>query len=102
MKHEYADKYVQCVGDIPQQDHWAIFESSSVHVPGDQRSIDAPGHGYPAYAVNFVNYEVYLTEDKWRRQIEYKTNPQSGSPKSFVAVQIRRAKIKAETRIEVT
>ena len=30
---------------------YAVFIKTSTHIPGDQRSIDHPGHGYPAYTL---------------------------------------------------
>ena len=71
MGHQYPDKFVNDKKDMPSGKHWAIIEYSSVHIPGDQRSIDCPGHGYPAHNEAIVKYKAYLTEEKWLEQIEY-------------------------------
>ncbi len=69
IKHEYADKYVHNVADVPKVEHWAIMRGSTVHIPGDERSRTNPGHGYPAENKPVMEYEVYLTTDKFRRQL---------------------------------
>lgn len=56
-------KYVSSPSDIPKTEHYAIFESRSVYIPGDERSRTNPGHGYPASTEYFINYIAFLDED---------------------------------------
>lgn len=72
MAHQYADAYVHDPRKMPKTEHWAILGQSSVHIPGDQRSIDAPGHGYPASTEYYITYEVYNTEAKFTEALAYK------------------------------
>lgn len=87
----YADKYVSQVGQIPKEPHFAILKTTSVYIPGDERSRTNPGHGYPASTENFITYEVYLTREKWESAITelenntYKTN--------YVAIEANPAKV---------
>jgi hypothetical protein len=66
----YPDKYVSEEKDIPDVEHWAIFKGDSVHIPGDERSRQSPGHGYPAGDRKFISYEVYLTQEKLMAEIK--------------------------------
>lgn len=59
--------YAQKASDIPKGEHWAIIRSSSVYIPGDERSRTNPGHGYPAETENFISYEVFTTEDAFNK-----------------------------------
>ena len=50
---------------LPSKTHFAIliFSSSTVHVPGDERSRQCPGHGYPAHDVTTKTCEYWAIED---------------------------------------
>lgn len=58
----YADFYVKDLKDVPSGEHWAILTIENVHIPGDERSRQAPGHGYPERTESFVSYAAYLHE----------------------------------------
>lgn len=47
-------KLIKGAEQVPSEEHFAIlvYEHSSVHVPGDERSRTNPGHGYPAHDVD--------------------------------------------------
>lgn len=47
---------------IPTTEHWAIIETRYTWVPGDQRSIDHPGHGYPGGNVESIDYHSFPSE----------------------------------------
>jgi hypothetical protein len=86
MAHQYADKYVRSPSDIPSQEHWAIIKGSSVHHEGDERSRTAPEHGYPAYTEQIVEYEAYLTEEKFKQAMEHKLS--SPYPEHVIGIHI--------------
>src|SRR5688500_10759600 len=48
---------------IPETEHWAVItqRSVSIHHEADQRSIDHPGHGYPAYTetIESITYKPF-------------------------------------------
>lgn len=52
----YPDKFVSKPEDIPQEEHFAIFEAASYYTDGYDRS--DPGTNTP-----FVQYRAYLTKD---------------------------------------
>jgi hypothetical protein len=57
---------VEAPDQVPNDRHFAIlvFKSSTVHVPGDERSRTAPGHGYPAHDVTHQSYEYWAVGDR--------------------------------------
>lgn len=72
----YPDVYVRTPDQVPLQEHFAVFSGGSRYIEGDERSRTNPGHGYPAHTEHFIQYEAYLTEDKFRAAIEEKTKQQ--------------------------
>lgn len=61
--------FVNCREDFPPGEHFAIIKFSSVHIPADQRSIEAPGHGYPARDQPTITYQYYLSKEDWEEAI---------------------------------
>ena len=57
----------------PKGPHYVILKmkTKQIHHQGDQRSIDCPGHGYPAYTENVHECEVTVTENQaeWRDEL---------------------------------
>lgn len=39
--------------------YWIVVTETHVHVPGDERSRTAPGHGYPAHTVYYKNIRCF-------------------------------------------
>lgn len=52
--------------EVPEGHHYAvlIYSRDSIYVPGDQRSREAPGHGYPEHTENFDTFEHWITTDR--------------------------------------
>lgn len=48
---------------IPDKEHWAVITGGSTYVAADQRSIDHPGHGYPAHSVEHIDYRAFYTKE---------------------------------------
>ena len=61
--------YVRRASDIPVENHFAVIESDSRYIEGDQRSRDYPGHGYPASTEQFVQYIAFKSEDAVKEYI---------------------------------
>lgn len=102
MAFAYADKYANCTKDIPTEPHWAIIEFGSVHIPGDERSKQCPGHGYGERTETTVTYEVYYTEQKWKDQITYREIGRGNFRKAYIAIKAIPAKIEIETKVSVS
>ena len=54
---------------VPSGEHWVILESRTSTIPGDARSIPAPGHGYPEHTEQSVVYHAYDTEEDMQRSL---------------------------------
>ena len=67
--------FVNKPSDIPKEDHFAIIDSNSVYIPGDERSRTNPGHGYPASTEYFIIYRAFLKKDDLMLYLE-KENPE--------------------------
>ena len=91
-------RYPNNPADIPMGEHFAILVSSSTHVPGDQRSIDAPGHGYPAHSVSHWDYILFETEDEWKAEINKLT---LRNDKNFVPIKANRPTIEVKTDVKI-
>jgi hypothetical protein len=86
---------VKTHSEIPKTWHYAIIESDSVYIEGDERSRTNPGHGYPGYTNYYTTYIVFYNKETWEAYI--KTNDR----KKFVAVCTYPAEIKTEVKVSV-
>jgi hypothetical protein len=60
-------KFVSKLEDIPNTECWVIVSQTNVHIPGDERSRQAPGHGYPEHTESYVTiYEVFTNEEEFK------------------------------------
>ena len=59
-------KQVRSPADVPQGTHFAvlIYKVRQIDIPGDERSRQAPGHGYPAHTEEIPSTEHWVTTDK--------------------------------------
>jgi hypothetical protein len=71
--------------DIPTEPHWAIISPVAIFVPGDQRSRDAPGHGYPEHYEEAISYDAYTDIAKWQSKIDRLIR--QGKSGQFLAIQ---------------
>ena len=54
---------------MPEEEHYAILTFVTVHIPGDLRSQQMPGHGYPAHDEPYTQYTVYPNQEAWHKAI---------------------------------
>ncbi len=62
-------KYITSAHQMPSGTHFVILHFSSIYIPGDERSRNHPGHGYPESNQPIVNYIIFDTEDEWKNYI---------------------------------
>lgn len=62
--------FVNRISDIPAKEHWAIITSSTITIPGDERSRTSPGHGYPEHSENCLRYEAFTDRFEFARELE--------------------------------
>ena len=78
----------------------AILTEASVHVPGDERSRSAPGHGYPAHISSYWDIEVFSSREEWETEIS-KLKTQAFSGKSWLPVLITPARVTTSISVDV-
>jgi hypothetical protein len=99
--NSYPDKFVNTANEVPKDEHYAIIQSDSIYIPGDERSRTCPGHGYPAETKQVVSYEVYLTKEKLMTAIQELENPKYGYKKEYVAVKVTPIKVTTTLSIDI-
>ena len=71
--------------DIPRGPHYAIVQTTSVHIPGDERSRTHPGHGYPESTETYITYRAYTRREEWEHEIlRLATSPYAGPFRALV------------------
>ena len=98
-------KNCQGPNDIPKEEHYAIIFGTSVYIPGDQRSIDYPGHGYPASTNYYPEYVSYTDKQEWMDEIiKLQAENAEGkySKKDFVAMKVTPAKIETTVKVNIS
>ncbi len=86
--HWEKDKYYYCVYETVESRHY---------VEGDQRSRDAPGHGYPAGYETVIKSTFY----KFNNEEELKKWIQRNENKNFIILEARKLSFKKDIQIIV-
>lgn len=96
-------KWCHSIADIPKEPHYAILESSTISIPGDERSRTHPGHGYPASTEQVWNYIVFETQEEWEKQIKSLESKAAeyGYKTAYVAISATPAKISSTVTIQI-
>jgi len=94
-------KYCHNTSEVPKTEHYAIIENRSVSIPGDQRSIDFPGHGYPASTEHFLEYVAYTEKQEWEDEIKKRLSATYGD-KNFLALKVTPAEIKTSFEVKIS
>lgn len=77
---------------------YAVVYSESEYIPGDQRSIECPGHGYPAHTVTNTIFKEFKNQTEFEDWIIEETN-RKYSAKRFRAFRCEELNIKSELKI---
>jgi hypothetical protein len=56
--------YVHTLSDVPVKACWVILAEQVIHVPGDERSRQAPGHGYPEHTDEYVVVSQFFLDEE--------------------------------------
>lgn len=78
---------------------YAVFIKTTEHVPGDQRSIDYPGHGYGAHTVERTEVKEFPHWDdfvEWIHDQESSTAYNKASYRAFKCTPVR-----ISTKVEI-
>lgn len=87
-------------GVIPTVRHFAIIKNRFITVPGDQRSRDEPGHGFPESREEAITYQAYGEGATGRGLWEAEIRRLKDRNMSFTAALVIPAKV--ETQVAVT
>lgn len=85
------------LSNIPTGPHWAIVSTTSVTIPGDERSRTNPGHGYPESTETFITYQAFTSQAEWEREVERLTMQKYGT--QFRAIKVEPAEIKVRVSV---
>lgn len=92
---------MEALENLPSElSFYAILIPDSIHVPGDQRSIDAPGHGFPAHSEPTLKIESFLSQDAFKKRIKELMFPRFGMAKKFRAFRMNPVKIATNIEYE--
>ena len=94
-------KYCQSPSDIPKTPHYAILSLRSTYIPGDERSRECPGHGYPATTEYSWDYIVYPDRESWEAEIKQRMGSIFGGQKDFVAISATPATVKTSIQVDI-
>lgn len=64
-----SGKYCSTPADVPEGEHWAILEGTSINIPGDKRSRTNPGHGYPETTENHITYRAFTDKAAFEAEL---------------------------------
>lgn len=92
-------EYVTSLSKIPQQEHYAVIESDSVHIPGDERSRTNPGHGYPAHTKSFISYKAFVSLEELKHFLL--VNEQSTYKKQYVVLKVNPVNISFNVDVKI-
>ena len=94
--------YCKRVTDIPTGPHYAILNSNSQYIPGDERSRTHPGHGYPAYTEYYMDYISFTDYNEWVEEVNRLTKQSKSQTPTFVAVQVTPAVVETTVKVTIT
>jgi hypothetical protein len=92
-------KYIEAKSQIPTGPHYAALVFESISIPGDQRSIDCPGHGYPTHTESVVQYIVFAS----RTEMESWVNREETSiyrKDNYCIVDVKPMSVKLTAKVE--
>lgn len=92
--------YCRSISSIPKVDHFAIITENMHYTPGDQRSIDYLGHGYPASSDAYVEYKAFLSKEDWEAEINEMSTKQFNK-KEFKAIVVKVPTVEIVTRVVI-
>lgn len=89
---------------IPDNPHFAAIEFSSVHIEGDERSRQAPGHGYPAHDVTTLSYRAFENETEMQQWVEKQEEQKRrhGFGPNYRIIFVQPATIAVTTKVQVS
>jgi len=91
--------YIKFEGEIEMEKYAALIKSS-YNVPGDERSQQFPGHGYPAHTVSYTDVKEFESFDDMLSWVNREV--QSGRKTEYRIIRYEEFQIVTKTTVEVT
>jgi len=93
-----SQTFISEVSKFPEGESFIILRPKSIHIPGDQRSREAPGHGYPASSEDCWDLILFDSREEWEDEIKKLTN----QSQQFVPLAGTRPVITTTTSVFIT
>lgn len=78
---------------------YAVLITESIYIPGDERSRECPGHGYPDSTRDVPSIIPFDTKEKFEQWIV--NNEKLYSKKKFTPIRYEELELKIETTIKI-
>lgn len=92
-------KTVTLPADIVKKPHFAALTFSAIHIPGDERSQQHPGHGYPAETRAIVEYHAFDCREEMERWAHFEETLPSRRP--YQLIEVKPLTVTVQTKVEV-
>lgn len=76
---------IKDIDKIPDGEFFVIVTNNYVTIPGDRRSREAPGHGFPEHTESYPQIEIFDVEEKFKDRLKEYIMPKHGSTKAYKA-----------------
>jgi len=83
---------------FPTHEHFAVISTRTVTIPGDRRSIEAPGHGYPEHDEEITHYQTFKDEPAL---IAYLSRLSDRERSCIYVINAKPVSIRTETKIVI-
>jgi hypothetical protein len=93
-------KHFQKITDFPKGSMLAVIRNRKIHLPGDERSRQAPGHGYGPEDVDTFEIIGFGTVLEVETFLEKELDKQGGPP-NFIVVEMRQLEFTREVNVKV-
>ena len=90
---------VNKIENIPNGENFAILQNNHYEIPAHQRSIDNPGHGYPASTKYYLSFVIFNNKEE---MIEWMKKEEARGNSKYIAVKIIKFNKKVNIEIEAT
>lgn len=84
---------------IAAGENYLILVPRTIYIPGDERSVTNPGHGYPASNEQTWSVQSFQSKDEWEAEIKRRVLV---NDKDFVPIVANRPEINVSTDVSVS
>jgi hypothetical protein len=85
---------------MEKSNFYAVLYQTTTHIPGDERSISNPGHGYPAHTVTNNEYRIFENIDEFKEWIKAEES-KIYSKRAYQAVQCTPIQVTSTVTVDI-